>query len=61
MPKSRAFLMVATNAFNYEVLDETAFRLVAEMVRTSDCYSLSYSDLDEAVAALDELSNAVDG
>ncbi len=61
MPKSRAFLMVATNAFNYEVLDETAFRLVAEMVRSSDCYSLSYSDLDEAVAALDELAGAVDG
>lgn len=61
MPKSQAFLMVATNAFNYEVLDETAFRLVADMVRGSDCYSLIYSDLDEAVAALDELSHAVDG
>lgn len=61
MPKSQAFLMVATNAFNYEVLDETAFRLVAEMVRSCDCYSLSYSDLDEAVAALDNLSRSVDG
>ncbi|MEF8699367.1 MAG: HprK-related kinase A [Candidatus Accumulibacter sp. UW26] len=56
MPKSQAFLKVATNAFNYEVLDETAFRLVADMVDHCDCYSLSYSDLDEAVAALDELS-----
>lgn len=56
MAKSQAFLMVATNAFNYEVLDETAFRLVADMVRACDCYSLSYSDLDEAIAALDELS-----
>ena len=56
MAKSQAFLMVATNAFNYEVLDETAFRLVADMVRTCDCYSLIYSDLDEAIAALDELS-----
>jgi HprK-related kinase A len=56
MPKSQAFLMVATNAFNYEVLDETAFRLVSEMVRACDSYSLIYSNLDEAVNALDELA-----
>jgi len=61
MSKSQAFLMVATNAFNYEVLDETAFRLVANMVRTCDCYSLRYSDLDEAVTALDKLSRSIDG
>lgn len=60
MAKSQAFLMVATNAFNYEVLDETAFRLVADLVGSCDCYSLSYSDLDEALAALDELSLATD-
>lgn len=61
MSKSQAFLMVATNAFNYEVLDETAFRLVTEMVRTCDSYSLIYSNLDEAVNALDELSRDNDG
>ena len=61
MPKSKAFLMVATNAFNYEVLDEIAFRLVADMVRACDCYSLRYSDLDEAVTALDKLSRPTDG
>ena len=61
MPKSQAFLMVATNAFNYEVLDETAFRLVTEMVRTCDCYSMKYSDLDEAVSALETLSCSIDG
>lgn len=61
MPKSQAFLMVATNAFNYEVLDETAFRLVADMVRTCDCYSLRYSDLDEAVTTLEKLSRSIDG
>jgi len=58
LPKSQAFLMVATNAFNYEVLDETAFRLVTEMVRSCDAYSLIYSDLDEAVNALDALSRS---
>jgi len=56
IPKSRAFLMVATNAFNYEVLDQTAFRLVSNMVDDCDCYSLRYSNLDEAISAIDELS-----
>ena len=58
IPKSEAFLMVATNSFNYEVLDATAFRLVTEMVRACDCYSLRYSDLDEAIAALDKLTHS---
>jgi hypothetical protein len=57
IPKSQAFLMVATNAFNYEVLDETAFRLVTEMVKVCDCYSLLYSDLNQAITAIDALSN----
>ena len=35
-------------------------RSVADLVGSCDCYSLSYSDLDEAVAALDELSRATD-
>jgi HprK-related kinase A len=58
IPKSEAFLMVATNAFNYEVLDATAFRLVTEMVRVCDCYSLRYSDLNEAITALDALTRS---
>lgn len=58
--KSQAFLMVAGNAFNYEVLDETAFQRVARMVEECDCYALSYSALDEAIAALDDLARAAD-
>jgi len=50
--------MVATNSFNYEVLDATAFSLVADMVDACDCYSLCYSDLDEAIRALGELADA---
>jgi hypothetical protein len=60
MSRSQAFLMVATNAFNYDVLDETAFRLVTDMVHACDCYSLVYSDLNEAIPALDELCNSMD-
>ena len=61
MPKAQSFLMVATNAFNYEVLGETAFRLVGDMVRACECFSLTYSDLDEAVTALDRLTRGADG
>ncbi|MCX7108979.1 MAG: HprK-related kinase A [Proteobacteria bacterium] len=61
IPKSQAFLMVATNAFNYEVLDQTAFRLVTDMVKACDCHSLVYSDLSEAVAAIDALTRPTDG
>jgi HprK-related kinase A len=60
IPKSQAFLMVATNAFNYEVLDKIAFRLVTEMVRSCDSYSLVYSDLHDAIRALDALSRSSD-
>jgi HprK-related kinase A len=61
IPKSQAFLMVATNSFNYEVLDETAFRLVTEMVNACDCHSLIYSELNEAMSAIDALTQSTDG
>ena len=61
MPKAQAFLMVASNAFNYEVLGETSFRLVDAMVGACACYSLTYSDLGEAVAALDRVTFADHG
>lgn len=58
IPKSEAFLLVATNAFNYEILDATAFRLVTEIVKKCDCYSLVYSNLAEAMSALDALTSS---
>jgi HprK-related kinase A len=60
LPKSEAFVMVAANAFNYEVLDETSFRLVAEIVNRCDSYSLVYSDLQDAISAIDKLTEAGD-
>lgn len=61
IPKSQAFLMVATNAFNYEVLDETAFRLVSAIVQACDCHALVYSELEETVSALGELADSGHG
>jgi HprK-related kinase A len=53
---AHGFISVAQNAFNYELLGETGFDTVHHMIRQCDCFHLSYSDLDEAVAALDRLA-----
>jgi HprK-related kinase A len=56
-PVSRAdaFRALATNAFNYEMLGESAFETVGRLVEASACFELRYSDLDAAVRALAEL------
>jgi HprK-related kinase A len=54
-PKSLAFTRLANNAFNYRLLGATGFRALTALVRRCDAYSLEYSDLDEAIARLEEL------
>ena len=56
MPKAQAFLMLATNAFNYEMLGEAAFSAVRRLVSTAKCYRLVYSDLAQAVSVLSGLA-----
>lgn len=55
--KGESFMLLATNAFNYELLGEAAFRTVSDLVERGDCYRLVYSDLDEATRVLSELSD----
>ena len=50
-----AFMQLASNAFNYELRGEDAFRTIAHITRECGLYSLRYSDLDSAVDALAEL------
>lgn len=59
LPQSEAFLLLASNSFNYEVLGETGFKAVTQLVRTCRCYKLVYSDLDSVIAALNELTDDV--
>ncbi|MBK1642075.1 HprK-related kinase A [Chromatium okenii] len=54
--KDRAFMMIASNAFNYEVLGELAFKAVAHIVKNCEIYSLVYSDLAQAIHTLDDLT-----
>jgi len=56
LPQSEAFLLLASNAFNYEVLGETAFDAVTSLVRNCECRKLVYSSFDSALAALDKLT-----
>ena len=55
---SEGFMMLASNAFNYELLGEQAFRTVRDLVAGADCYRLVYSDLEDATKRLTELSDA---
>jgi HprK-related kinase A len=57
MAKADAFLMLATNAFNYEMLGEAAFEAVRQLVTTARCYRLVYSDLAQAVPLLSEIAD----
>jgi len=55
VPASPAFLKLAGNAFNYEVVGEPAFRAVAALVRNCGAWVLRYGDLASARAALDDI------
>lgn len=55
IPKARAFMRTADNAFNYQVLGAEAFRTLAAVIDRCGCFELSYGDLDAALAAIAEL------
>jgi HprK-related kinase A len=57
--KSLALFKIATNSFNYEIQGEKGFKLVAEMTRSCDCYSLKYGNLDDVIDRLNQLANDV--
>jgi len=57
LSRSQGFMMLAMNAFNYDLIGESAFRTVSKVVSASNCYRLVYSDLDEAIVCIDQLAN----
>lgn len=50
--KGLALMRLAENCFNYGLLGAAGFTALADTVDISQCAALSYSDLDEAIAAL---------
>jgi HprK-related kinase A len=61
IPKSRAFLKLSTNSFNYELLGPEAFDAVTKLISTCECYRLRFGDLEQAVAKISELLAAEPG
>lgn len=55
LPQAAAFLKLAGNAFNYEVVGERGFRAVTRIVRGCASCILQYGDLASAHAAIDEI------
>ncbi len=49
LPKARAFMQLADNAFNYALHGRTGFDLLARIVDACSCYEFTYSSLDEAI------------
>jgi HprK-related kinase A len=55
LPRSRAFMQVADNAFNYSVLGLRGFEMLARLIDVSQCYEFNYSMLDQAIETFDAL------
>ena len=55
VPKHYAFLKLASNAFNYEVMGATGFTRVRGIVNACTCFNLIYSNLDDVIKQLDEM------
>lgn len=56
VPRARAFMRLAQNAFNYSVLGGTGFAAVGDLVDASQSFDFSYSRLDDAVAVFAQLA-----
>jgi HprK-related kinase A len=48
--KGETVIKLAENSFNYNVQGGNGFNTLCELVENSDCYTFTYSQLDEAIA-----------
>jgi HprK-related kinase A len=56
LPKARAFMGVAENAFNYQVLGARGFRTLGALIESTTAFEFRYSKLDEAVQLFERLA-----
>jgi HprK-related kinase A len=54
--RGRSFMALADNSFNYSLLGAAGFGTLAGVIDSTDSYDFVYSDLDEAIAAFDQLA-----
>jgi HprK-related kinase A len=55
LPVNRLFPTLAFNAFNYAVLGAASFRAATDLARRCPAWQLVYSDLDEALLAIERV------
>lgn len=55
LPRARALMRVAENAFNFHALGRRGFDTLAGMIDHAQCFEFSYSRLDDAVATFASL------
>jgi len=58
LSRARAFMALVDNAFNYNVHGRAGFDSLANVVDRSECHTLTYSSLQEAVAAFDQMARS---
>jgi HprK-related kinase A len=56
VPRSQAFVTMASNSFNYYVLGSWGFHALADTIITADTYELIHGDNDTAVGAINRLA-----
>jgi len=54
--KARAFMQVADNCFNYQVLGARGFAALGRLIDASESYTFRYSSLPEAMALFERLA-----
>lgn len=55
VPRARAHMRLAENAFNYSLLGETGFQAVARLAEQVRTFDFAYSVLDDAIAVFEQL------
>jgi HprK-related kinase A len=58
-PRARAFAKISANSFNYGLLGRSAFVALGRLVQSCDIYRITYGDLGEAIATIDELLDGI--
>jgi len=61
LERSRTFMQLIENAFNYDVFGREGFELLGNLVDRSECFTFEYGNLAEAVALFDRLGRGEHG
>jgi hypothetical protein len=60
LEKSRTFMHLVENAFNYDVYGAEGFQLLGSVIERTSCFSFEYGHLPEAVELFNRLADGLD-